>query len=114
MNESLNGTTPLHQPPAKGLPGRVIVDQCKGLLVVMARGMFSLLATLQYEGVVICLAQAAGEMLAEACWCNDVMHTISLRKKIRDAFDHGMKGVPSIAPAQPGEMPGTTKPAVRQ
>ena len=109
MNDNLNGSSALHQPPAKGLPGRAIVDHCKGVLVVMARGMFSLLATLQYEGVVMCLAQACGEMLAEACWCNDVMHTIALRKKIRDAFDHGMKGVPSMAPARPGEMPGATR-----
>jgi hypothetical protein len=114
MTEQLNGTSALNPPPTKGMPGRQLVDHCKGVLVVVARGMFSLLAALQYEGVVICLAQAAGEMLAEAAWCNDVMHTISLRKKIRDAFDHGMKIVPSMAPAQPGEMPGATGPQVKQ
>ena len=89
----------------KGMDGRKLVDHCKGVLIVFARGMFSLLAYLQFEGVLVCMAQACGEMLAEACWCNDPIHTIKLRGKVKDALEHGMKLVPSIAPAQPGQMP---------
>ena len=114
MNDHLNGSTALNQPTTGGLPSRAVIDHVKGVLVVVARGMFSLLQALQYEGLVINFAQACGEVCAEACWCNDVMHTINLRKKIKDAFEHGVKGVPSMAPAQPGQMPQQNNEQVKQ
>ena len=94
-------------PPTQvpGIAGRTLVNHCKGVLVVFARGMFSLLAHLQYEGVLVCMAQAMGEAIAEACWCNDIGHTVALRTKVKEALLHGMKQVPSIPPAQ---MPGAT------
>ena len=90
------------QPQPQGLPGRVIVDHCKGILIVCARGMFSLLGQYKFESVLMCMAQAMGETIAEACWSNDVLHTITLRKKVAEAFEHGMKRTQSIAPAAPG------------
>ena len=89
----------------QAVPPRMIIDQAKGVMVVLARGMFSLLAHLNYEGVLVCMAQACGEMLAEACWCSDVMVTIQLRQKVKDAMNHGMKVIPSISPVSPDQMP---------
>lgn len=105
MNSTLDSTTLSPQSQPTGMDGRTLVNQCKGVLVVFARGMFSLLAQLQYEGVLICMAQACGEMLAEACWCDDVMHTIRMRKKITDALEHGIKQVPSMPPVGASQIP---------
>ena len=111
MSDPLNGSA-MTPPPPQGMPGRAIVDNCKGVLVVVARGMFSLLAMLQYEGILVCMAQAMGEVIAEACWCDDVVHTIKLRKRVVEAFEHGIKAVPSMPPVGANQMP--QQPMTRQ
>jgi hypothetical protein len=104
MSNPLNGTAMTSPEKPQGMDGRTLVNHAKGVLIVFARGMFSLLASLQYEGLLVCIAQAMGEVAAESCWCDDVVHTIKLRKRVAEAFEHGMKAVPSMPPVMPGQV----------
>lgn len=103
MTNPLDSTSilPNHTPSATPIqvPVGAIVAMAKQPMIILARGIISILAHLNYEQVVVCFAEACGELLAEVTWSSDLLITIKLRKRIADGFERGMKRIPTMQPA---------------